>query len=55
MISVNSQLHNKDLEILSQLEKLCWDVAPVRTARLAAAVAIRGEVLSWGTNEGMNP
>lgn len=50
---MTSELDSKDLRILRELHQMCYDVAPVKTARMAAAVAIRGEVLAWGTNEGI--
>lgn len=51
LLALTDQLDSKDMRILHELELMCRDVPPVRTARLAAAVAIRGEVMAWGTNE----
>lgn len=48
---MKTDIDKRDLKILGDLYHMCHDVVPVKTARMAAAVAIRGEVLSWGTNE----
>ena len=36
---------------MRDLVRMCYDVVPVNTARLSAAVAIRGEVMAYGSNE----
>jgi deoxycytidylate deaminase len=46
-----TRLQDRDLRILRTLEIMAHDVAPVKTARLAAALAIRGQVLSLGNNQ----
>lgn len=48
---MNTQLDNKDHRILRDLLRLAHDVPAANKARMAAAVAVRGEVLAWGTNE----
>lgn len=48
---MTNQLDKRDLRILHDLEVMARDVPPVTGIRLTAAVAIRGEVLAWGTNE----
>lgn len=46
----HTRLQDRDMRILRNLEIMAHDVPPVKTARLAAAVAIRGQVLSVGEN-----
>jgi hypothetical protein len=46
-------LTRKEEGVMQELVRMCHDVAPVNTARLAAAVTIRGEVMAWGMNERM--
>jgi len=48
---VNNTLDHKDARILRELLRMAHDVPAVNKAKLAAAVAVRGEVMSWGTNE----
>jgi hypothetical protein len=48
---LNAELTRKEERIMRELVRMCQDVPPVNTARLAAAVVIRGEVLAWGMNE----
>lgn len=45
-----AQLNNWDRRILQTLEVAARDVAPVTGARMAAAVAIRGTIISMGNN-----
>lgn len=42
---------NREYKILNQLRLLAIDVAPAARAKLAAAVVIKGEVVSWGENQ----
>lgn len=48
---MTSELDSKDLRILNDLFHMAQDVVPVTGAKLAAAIAIRGHVKSWGTNQ----
>lgn len=40
----------RDIKIMGILRTMAEDVAPVANARLAAAVAIRGNIISFGNN-----
>jgi tRNA(Arg) A34 adenosine deaminase TadA len=40
----------KDKDIIRMLEKIAEDVSPIKTARMAAAVVYRGEIISIGVN-----
>jgi tRNA(Arg) A34 adenosine deaminase TadA len=40
----------RDLRILLMLQAMAEDVEPVANARLAACVALRGKIVSWGQN-----
>ena len=42
---------NKDLKILEELRLMAEDVEPVKHAKLAAALAIRGRIVSFGINK----
>lgn len=44
-------ISNREYKILNQLRLLAIDVAPAARAKLAAAVVIKGEVVSWGENQ----
>jgi deoxycytidylate deaminase len=41
---------HRDLRILHALQLMAEDVEPVAHARLAACVAVRGKIVSWGQN-----
>lgn len=41
---------DRDIKIMNVLRNMVLDVAPVRSARLIAAVAHRGNILSFGSN-----
>lgn len=47
----HTRLQDRDMRILRNLEIQALDVPPVKTARLAAAVAIRGHVMALGNNQ----
>jgi tRNA(Arg) A34 adenosine deaminase TadA len=51
MAEDHTPLTVKDLRILRNLQVMAQDVAPVKTARMAAAVAIRGQVMALGNNQ----
>jgi tRNA(Arg) A34 adenosine deaminase TadA len=51
MIENQTTLQARDIRILEHLQTLARDVAPVKTARIAAAVAIKGTILSLGNNQ----
>lgn len=40
----------RDHRILKTLQAMAQDVAPVANARLAAAIAVRGDIISFGNN-----
>jgi tRNA(Arg) A34 adenosine deaminase TadA len=44
------QLLPRDIRILKNLQHLAQDVSPVANARLAAAIAVRGDIISFGNN-----
>ena len=44
-------IKHRDIKMIETLERLASDVAPVRSARIAAAVCIGKDVISYGTNQ----
>lgn len=42
---------NKDIKILKLLSKMAEDVVPVRSARIASAIVIKGDIISFGINQ----
>lgn len=48
MLSMSSVKHNR---VLNTLFKLAQDVAPVASARIAAGVVYRNEIISFGVNQ----
>ncbi len=44
-------IKQRDYKIIDMLERVAADVAPIRSARIAAAVCIGKEVISLGTNQ----
>lgn len=44
-------IKHRDHKIMDMLERIAADVAPIRSARIAAAVCIGREVISLGTNQ----
>lgn len=51
MVEDHTSLTVKDMRILHNLQVMAQDVPPVKTARMAAAVAIRGQVMALGNNQ----
>lgn len=47
----HTPLQDRDMRILRNLQMMAHDIAPVKTARLASAIAIRGNVLALGNNQ----
>lgn len=48
---MQAELNHKDERIMRELLNLAHDAPSDCKTRMAAAVAVRGEVLAWGTNE----
>jgi deoxycytidylate deaminase len=49
-ISAIAPVTDRDIKIMNVLRNMVEDVPPVRSARLIAAVAHRGNILSFGSN-----
>lgn len=47
----HTPLQARDIKILNTLQTMALDVPPVKTARLASAIAIRGNVMALGNNQ----
>lgn len=43
--------HNQNVKILNLLTKMAEAVPPVRSARLASAVVLKGDIVSFGVNQ----
>lgn len=43
--------HNQNMKILNILTKIAEAVPPVRSARLASAIVLKGDIVSFGVNQ----
>jgi deoxycytidylate deaminase len=43
--------HNQNVKILNILTKIAEAVPPVRSARLASAIVLKGDIISFGVNQ----